>query len=86
MRWSVFEILMSQSIPNFTSATLGHLTNMHAWELGFVHINCASRPGFHRGLEVAEIQHKRLIPTENHFYGIHTEFETNLPFSDFLLI
>ena len=44
-------------------------------ELGFVHINCP------RDLEVAKIQCMELIPTQNRFFSIHTEYETEVAFS-----
>ena len=33
------------------------------------------------GWGVAKIQHAELIPTQNHFSGIHTEYETEFAFS-----
>ena len=36
---------------------------------------------FDRGWEVAKIQNTGLIPTQNSFFGIHTENETEFAFS-----
>ena len=76
---------MSQSIPSVTTSPPGQsrgiLPKNHAGERGIGHIN---RPGagFDRGWEVAKIsQHTGLIPTQNHFFGIHAEYESEFAFS-----
>ena len=37
--------------------------------------------GFDNDWEVAKIQHEGLIPTQNHFFSIHAEYETEFAFS-----
>ena len=49
--------------------------------LGFSHTNCPREPRFDRGWEFAKIQYRGLIPTQNCFFGIHTEYGTEFAFS-----
>ena len=77
---------MSQSIPSVTTpppppVTRGYLTKNHALGPGFAHINCPGEPGFDRSWEAAKIQHTGLIPTQNRFFSIHIQHET-----EFLLL
>ena len=62
------------------TATPGHLTKNHAQGSGFAN-KLSWGPGFDRGWEIAKIQHTGLIPTQNRFFGIYTECETEFAFS-----
>ena len=77
---------MPQSIPSVTISPLrvtpGHLTKVMPGGPGFAHTN---RPGGQNLTGAGNLQkirqHMGLIPTQNRFFGIHTEYETEFAFS-----
>ena len=48
---------------------------------GFAPMNCPGGLEFDKGWEVPTIQHAGLIPTQNGFFGIRMEYETEFAFS-----
>ena len=80
---------MSQPIPSVTfpppTAAPGHLTKNimpREWALPITIVSGGGGGGeFDRGWTVAKIRLTGIVPTQNCFFGIHTEYETEFSFS-----
>ena len=56
------------------------LTKKHVREAGICPHKLSRGSGFHKGWEVARIQHTGLIPTQNRIFSINTEYEAEFAF------